>query len=354
MSGVQTLTIGAEDGDQRLDRWLRKRFPHVSQGMIEKMCRKGEVRIDGGRVKPAARVLEGQTVRLPPLPDVPIASARASAAPDHPPRIPSTDAAMIQAAVLWKDDHIIALNKPPGLPSQGGSGQGNRHVDGLTEALQFGYKERPVLVHRLDKDTSGILLLARTPRVARRLSEAFRARETRKIYWAVVAGVPSPMMGTIRYGLVKAPGRGAAGEGEKMRCLHPSDVDSTPGAKRATTDYAVLAPLAKRAAWVALVPITGRTHQLRAHMAELGHPIVGDGKYGGSGQDNPGDGWGAQLGGEISRKLHLHARALRLTHPITGKPLHLVAPLPEHMARTWKSFDWRERDVPEDPFEEEA
>jgi 23S rRNA pseudouridine955/2504/2580 synthase len=270
------------------------------------------------------------------------------------PRIAAADVAMIQAAVLWKDEHLIALNKPPGLPSQGGSGQGNRHVDGLTEALKFGYKERPVLVHRLDKDTSGILLLARTPRVARRLSEAFRARETRKIYWAVVAGVPGPAMGTIRYGLVKAPGRGTGGEGEKMRCLLPAEVDATPGAKRATTDYAVLAPLAKRAAWVALVPITGRTHQLRAHMAEIGHPIIGDGKYGGSGQDNPGDGWGAQLGGEISRKLHLHARALRLTHPVTGKPLHFVAPLPEHMARTWKAFDWREGDVPEDPFDEDA
>jgi 23S rRNA pseudouridine955/2504/2580 synthase len=351
MSGVQTLTIGAEEGDQRLDRWLRRRFPHVSQGMIEKMCRKGDLRVDGGRVKAATRIEAGQQVRIPPLPD---AEAPApDAMPDAPPRIAASDAAMIQAAVLWKDDHIIALNKPPGLPSQGGSGQGNRHVDGLTEALKFGYKDRPVLVHRLDKDTSGILLLARTPRVARRLSEAFRTRETRKIYWAVVAGVPSPMMGTIRYGLVKAPGCGAGGEGEKMRCIHPAQVDKTEGAKRATTDYAVLAPLAKRAAWVALVPITGRTHQLRAHMAELGHPIIGDGKYGGSGQDNPGDGWGAQLGGEISRKLHLHARSLRVTHPVTGKPLSLTAPLPDHMARTWKSFDWRDSDVPADPFEDD-
>jgi len=352
MSGVQTITIGAEEGDQRLDRWLRRRFPHINQASIEKMCRKGDLRVDGGRVKPATRVVEGQQVRVPPLPDE--APEPAALLADQPPRFAAGDVEMIQAAVLWKDEHIIALNKPPGLPSQGGSGQGNRHVDGLTEALKFGYKERPVLVHRLDKDTSGILLLARTPRVARRLSEAFRTRETRKIYWAIVAGVPSPPMGTIRYGLVKAPGRGAAGEGEKMRCIHPGQVDATPGAKRATTDYAVLGPLAKRAAWVALVPITGRTHQLRAHMAEMGHPIIGDGKYGGSGQDNLGDGWGAQLGGEISRKLHLHARALRLTHPITGKPLHLVAPLPDHMARTWKSFDWREGDVPEDPFEDDA
>ena len=262
--------------------------------------------------------------------------------------IDSEDARMIQNAVLWKDEHIIALNKPPGLPSQGGSGQGSYHVDGLTEALKFGYKERPVLVHRLDKDTSGVLLLARTPRVARRLGEAFRNRTTRKIYWAIVAGVPSPSMGTIRFGLVKSGGQGH----EKMRCIHPRDVEATEGAKRATTDFAVLERLGSRAAWVALVPITGRTHQLRAHMAELGHPIIGDGKYGGSGQENLGDGWGAQLGGDISRKLHLHARAISFVHPVTGAAVTLEAPLPDHMARSWKTLGWRDTDVPLDPFED--
>jgi 23S rRNA pseudouridine955/2504/2580 synthase len=260
---------------------------------------------------------------------------------------------MIQAAVIWKDDHIIALNKPPGLPSQGGSGQGSRHVDGLAEALKFGLADKPSLVHRLDKDTSGVLLLARTTKVARRLSEAFRTRATRKIYWAVVAGVPSPRMGTVRYGLVKAPGHGRGGEGEKMHCIHPAKIDQTEGAKRATTDYAVLDALGQRAAWTALVPITGRTHQLRAHMSELGHPIIGDGKYGGSGQENQGDGWGAQLGGELSRKLHLHARSISFDHPITGKRITLTADLPEHMAHTWKTMGWHENDVPADPFAEE-
>ncbi|MDB6175973.1 RluA family pseudouridine synthase [Paracoccus sp. Z330] len=347
MSKVQTIRITEDDDGQRLDRWLKKRFPQLSQGAVEKMCRTGQLRVDGGRVKAAARVETGQDIRVPPLPD-----ARPAAPGPAGPRIAPSDEQMIQAAVLWKDQHVIALNKPAGLPSQGGSGQGNRHVDGLAAALMFGYKDRPKLVHRLDKDTSGVLLLARTDRVARALSEAFRARTTRKIYWAAVAGVPAPRMGTVRYGLVKASGHGRGGEGEKMRAVMPRDIASTEGAKRATTDYAVLDALGTRTSWCALVPITGRTHQLRAHMAELGHPIVGDGKYGGSGQENLGDGWGAQLGGEISRKLHLHARSISFDHPITGKRLTLVAPLPDHMSRTWKTLGWHEGDVPDDPFQE--
>ncbi len=346
MSGVQILTVGPDEAEQRLDRWMRRVFPHVSQGRIEKLCRKGDLRVDGGRVKASTRITPGQSVRVPPLP----APETITAGPKTD--ISDADAAMIRDCVLYRDDHIIALNKPPGLPVQGGTGH-NRHVDSLSEALRFGYDEKPRLVHRLDKDTSGLLLLARTQSVAGALTSAFRNRLTRKIYWAVVAGVPHPQMGTVRYGLVKAPGHGRHGEAEKMQCVHPNQVDSTPDAKRATTDYAVLTTLAKRAAWVALVPITGRTHQLRAHMAELGHPIVGDGKYGGAGQENLGDGWGAQLGGDISRKLHLHARSLTLKHPVTGAMLNLVAPLPDHMSRTWKTVGWDIRDVPADPFAEE-
>lgn len=347
MSGVQIVAVAADEGDQRLDRWFRRRFPGVGQGRIEKMCRKGEIRVDGGRVKPATRLEAGQQVRIPPLPE----EAEASPAKPATPRVSDADARMIRECVLFRDEHVIALNKPPGLPTQGGSKQ-TRHVDGLAEALKFGLDEKPRLVHRLDKDTSGLLLLARTRQVAAKLTEAFCSRETRKIYWAAVAGRPSPAMGTIKLGLVKAPGHGAKGEGEKMLCIHPRDVDATPGAKRATTDYAVLSSLGQRVSWVAMVPVTGRTHQLRAHMAEIGHPVIGDGKYGGSGQENLGDGWGAQLGGEISRKLHLHARFLRLPHPVTGAMLNLTAPLPEHMQRTWDGFDWRASDVPEDPFED--
>jgi 23S rRNA pseudouridine955/2504/2580 synthase len=346
MSGVQTLTVDAQGADQRLDRWLRRQFPHLAQGRIEKMCRKGELRVDGGRVKASTRLAAGQQVRVPPLP----APGTAPARPATPP-VSEADARMIRATVIYRDDHILALNKPPGLPVQGGSKQ-NRHVDGLAEALRFGLEEKPRLVHRLDKDTSGVLLMARTGAVAKSLAAAFRARATRKIYWAAVAGVPSPRMGTIRFGLVKAPGHGPRGEGEKMLCLHPEAVADTPEAKHATTDYAVIEAAGTRCAWMALVPVTGRTHQLRAHMAEIGHPIVGDGKYGGSGQENWGEGWGAQLGGEISRKLHLHARSLTIRHPVTGADLHLTAPLPGHMVRTWEMFQWQPAEAPLDPFAE--
>ena len=346
MSGVQTIQIDEDGTDQRLDRWFRNRFPHITQGRIEKMCRKGDIRLDGGRVKSSTRLTAGQSLRVPPLPDAvaPATKARQD--------VSNADAEMIRAAVIYKDDHIIALNKPPGLAVQGGSGQ-TRHIDGMLDALMFDLDKRPKLVHRLDRDTSGVFLLARTPRAAAGLARSFQSRTTRKLYWAAVAGVPKPDMGTIRYGLVKAAGHGPHGAGEKMICIHPDAMDQNPGAKRATTDYRVLEKAAQRASWVALAPITGRTHQLRAHMAEIGAPVVGDGKYGTNSQTNEGDGWGAQLGGDISRKLHLHARSITLTHPVSGASLMLTAPLPEHMKKTWDIMGWNPKDAPVDPFTEE-
>ena len=194
MSLIKLLTVSEDEGEQRLDRWLKRRFPHLTQGAVEKLCRTGQVRVDGARAKASDRVGPGMEVRVPPLP--------ANDAPSRPMKdsVSRSDTMMIQACVLYRDDDMIVLNKPAGLPSQGGSGQGDRHVDGLTEALKFGYKDRPKLVHRLDKDTSGVLLLARTDRVARALSESFRHRNTIKIYWAIVAGVPYPKMGSIKYG----------------------------------------------------------------------------------------------------------------------------------------------------------
>ncbi|SIO29342.1 RluA family pseudouridine synthase [Vannielia litorea] len=343
MSRVQTLPVSADDAGQRLDRWFRRIFPHVPQGRIEKMCRKGEIRVDGGRVKASTRLEEGQEVRIPPLPE------GAAPEPAKPSRISDANAQMIRDAVIWKDEHIIALNKPPGLPTQGGSGV-STHVDGLAEALTFGAEEKPRLVHRLDKDTSGVLLLARSRRIAADLTAAIRHKETRKIYWAVVAGVPSPYNGEIKFGLVKAPG--GKGAGERMLCIHPREVESTEGAKRAHTLYSALYRVAGRATWVALEPITGRTHQLRAHMAEIGHPIAGDGKYGGSAQENMGDGWGAKMGGIISGKLHLHARSMTFLHPVTRKPVTITAPLPEHMKDTFETFGWTEDLAADDPFED--
>jgi len=343
MSGVQTLTVDDDGQDQRLDRWFKRMFPHISQGRIEKLCRKGEIRVAGGRVKSGTRLVAGQTVRVPPLPDAQDLRARNIAV------VTDADRKMIQDAVLYRDAHFIVLNKPAGLPTQGGTGH-DIHIDMLAEELKFGEEKKPKLVHRLDKDTSGVLLLARTGRAAKALAKALQDRETRKVYWALVAGRLPERVGTIQYGLVKASGHGPHGAGEKMHCIHPDMVEKTPGAKRATTDYALIESVGTRASWVGLVPVTGRTHQLRAHMAEIGCPIVGDGKYGGNSQDNEGEGWGAKIGGDISRKMHLHARSLGFVHPFTKKEMFFEAPLPEHMARTWDMFGWNLKWAPKDPF----
>lgn len=346
MSGVQTITVAEGEGDQRLDRWLKRRFPHLAQGRIEKMCRKGELRVDGARAKASTRVEVGQSVRIPPLgEDVDTPPPPRPAAS----RVSDADAKMIRDCVIFRDDHIIALNKPAGLPVQGGSGQ-TRHVDDLSEALRF------------DTMKTAPRAPARQGHVGRSAAGA-HARGGRRAH----RRLPPPrdaqdLLGAGRGRAETLPGRNQdrprqgtgpriGGEGEKMLAIHPSQIDSTPGAKRAHTLYATLYRVASRAAWVAMEPVTGRTHQLRVHMAEMGHPIAGDGKYGGSGQENQGDGWGAQVGGIISKKLHLHARRLIIEHPVTKRPLDLTAPLPSHMKDSWDTFGWTEDLADPDPFE---
>ena len=236
MRDVQHMVMTSSDADQRLDRFLKRKFPVLKQSQIEKICRKGEVRIDGARCKPATRLVQGNEVRIPPLKsdNISLNKPRISKI-----GISEKNAKLIRDAIVYKDDDLIIINKPPGLPSQGGSKQ-SIHVDGLSDAIIFEKKERPRLVHRLDKDTSGVMVLARTRQAAKSLSEALRHREARKVYWAAVAGVPNPIAGTINYGLVKGSGHGRQGEGEKMQCIHPDAISSTEGAKRAVSDFMVL------------------------------------------------------------------------------------------------------------------
>jgi 23S rRNA pseudouridine955/2504/2580 synthase len=308
---VQTVTVTADEANMRVDRFLEARFPGLSFSHIQRVVRKGELRVDGKRADSKDRLAEGQSVRIPPLKlDAPKAVGRLSEAQQK-----TLDE--LRKMVLFEDADVMVLNKPAGLAVQGGSGM-TRHVDQMLEVMRDAKGQKPRLVHRLDRETSGCLLIAKTRFAASALTGAFRHRSARKIYWALVAGVPKPKQGRISTYLAKEENE----EESIMRVAAHGD----EGASHAVTYYAVVETSAQKLAWVSLKPVTGRTHQLRAHMAHIGHPIVGDPKY--FNKEN----W--QLPGGLQNRLHLLARRIVIPHP-RGGIIDATAPLPPHMLQSW-------------------
>ena len=317
MATFETISVGDAEAGLRLDRWFRERFPGVTFGQLQKWLRTGQVRVDGKRAKTGVRLEAGQEVRVPPMGHA-APKVAVKPAPKAPQPVAPDEVKLLKERVTFKNQALIALDKPAGLAVQGGT-KLDRHLDAMLDALRFDGKERPRLVHRLDRDTSGVLLLARSRVAAQELTRAFRARETRKIYLAITVGFPRPHQGKIDLALAKAGGRGQ----EKMVA------DAEAGA-RAVTLFSVLDHAGQKAALVALMPVTGRTHQLRAHMAAIGTPILGDGKYGGR---------EAYIGAEIGIENRLHLHAARLEIPdAKGKNLRFDAPVPHHFKAALKAF----------------
>ncbi|AQS87410.1 ribosomal RNA large subunit 23S rRNA pseudouridine synthase C [Neoasaia chiangmaiensis NBRC 101099] len=317
---VQTRIVSEDEADLRLDRWFRRHFPNVTQGALQKLCRTGQVRVDGKRVTGASRLVPAQTVRIPPLPDA------SAVAKEGPPPLDPMLAREIERMVIYRDDKVIVLNKPSGLATQGGPGI-IKHVDMMLEGLQGDSEHRPRLVHRIDRDTSGILLLARTPGVAAKLAAAFRGRDVHKTYWAVVVGRPTPASGVIDQPLAKL----GAGNGALVIAAERDDED----AAHARTEYETLDGAGRKISWLGLSPLTGRTHQLRVHCESLGTPILGDPRYGGKLAHPEG----------FTDRLHLHARALDIPHPDGGR-LMVAAPLPPHMRDTFKDLGFVAGETP--------
>jgi len=336
---VSALKVTDDEAGMRLDRWFKRRLPELSLSHLNKIVRTGQVRVDGARVKTATRLEAGQTVRVPPLkldaPAVPRPAIQ---------KVSTEDLRALREMILFEDRDLMVLNKPYGLAVQGGSGM-TRHLDGMLASMANENGDRPVLVHRLDRDTSGVLLVAKTRRMAADLGEIFRSRQARKVYWALVEGVPKPAQGRISLFLAKGDGmgdvrpkrttKGAAPVGlEKMRIADHGDED----AQHSVTYYATVDKVAGRMAWLSMKPITGRTHQLRAHAEAIGHPIAGDPKYGGMDKHAPQRRDPMLMVPEgVERKLHLLARRLVLPHP-RGGVLDVTAPLPPHMQQSWDMF----------------
>jgi 23S rRNA pseudouridine955/2504/2580 synthase len=308
-TGVQTVTVSADEAGMRVDRFLEAKFPGLSFSHIHRVIRKGELRVNGKRVDGKDRLEAGQAVRIPPMK---VAAPKLGHAEGD-----AKTAAFLKSITLYEDADVLVLNKPMGLAVQGGSGT-TRHVDGMLDVMRDANGQRPRLVHRLDKDTSGCLLVAKTRFAASSLAQVFRSREARKVYWALVAGVPKPHQGRISTFLVKEERE----DESVMRIARHGE----EGASHAVTYYAVVETSAQQLAWVSLKPVTGRTHQLRAHLAHIEHPIVGDPKY--FNKEN----W--QLPGGIQNRLHLLARRIVVPHPRGGE-IDVTAPLPPHMVQSF-------------------
>ena len=315
--------VAPDDDGIRLDRWFKRHYPALTHARLEKLLRKGEVRVDGKRAKSADRLIAGQTLRLPPQ----VIHDKAEPRVKQPQ--PVKTSRKLEDLVLYMDKHLFVLNKPSGLATQGGSGL-KEHVDGMLDQLTYEKNTRPKLVHRLDRDTSGVLLIARTAQAAAGLSVELARRDASKIYWALVKGVPQQKHGVIKGALAK---EGVRGKDERMTISEDED------AKFALTEYAVMGQAGQEFAWVAARPVTGRTHQIRVHLASLGTPIIGDFKYGGA--ESRGK-------GAIPDKLHLHARSLDIARP-DGTRLQVTAPLPPHMLKSWELLGFDPNDK-RDPF----
>jgi 23S rRNA pseudouridine955/2504/2580 synthase len=311
---VSIQTVSDDEADTRLDRFLRRRYPALTQGALQKMCRTGQVRVDGHRVEASARLAPGQSVRVPPMP----------AAPEKKQALVSpADTKELERMVIYQDDQLIVLNKPSGLATQGGPGI-TRHLDGMLDALR-GERDRPRLVHRLDRDTSGVIVLARSAGVAAKLAAAFRTRDVQKTYWAVVVGRPDPEEGQIDQPLKRV----SSAFGERTVATDRKDKEG----QRAYTNYRILDSAGQKFTWLELQPLTGRTHQLRVHCVSLGTVIVGDGKYS-EPRDN---GTGGSYVEGLADRLHLHARSLVLPHP-AGGTLTVAAELAPHMRESFSTL----------------